>query len=253
MKKYSVIVIVFFLLSNSAWARLKNGYEKDIRDVREKLKNCNHTLNTNDNLSASEKRHLKSDIKNLIVYQSYYELTEELLKRFKHISPDIYSRIDSIKDAKGRYTDVYVKFIPREEALVMAGGVTYMSQAADDKHACFSEYGKYSVSIKIWLFYESLSALAHELGHVNYQVPNLETYIEYYIKVYKVLKAESNHIGHAPADRSGRNAMTFQKEFKRAYLNQLRFKKRDGRFDSPFVLMGEIKKKVNNSQVSVSM
>ena len=247
MKKYSIIFVMFFLVSSSAWAKLKNGYEKDIRNVQQRLKRCNHILSTNDKLSTSEKRHLKADIKNLIVYQSYYELTEELLKRFKHISTDMYNRIDSIKDAKGRYTDVYVKFVPREEGLIMAGGVTYMSPAADDKHACFSEYGKYSVSIKIWLFNESLSALAHELGHVGYQVPNLETYTEYYIRAYRILRIESNHIGHASSDRSGRNAMTFEKEFKKAYLDHLKFRREDVRFNSPFVLMGEIKKKVNHN------
>lgn len=253
MKKYSVIVIMFFLVLNSAWAKLKNGYEKDIQHVREKLKNYNHMLSTNDNLSAADKRHLKTDIKNLIVYQSYYELTEELLKQFKHISPDMYNRIDSIKDANGRYTDVYVKFIPREESSIMAGGVTYMSQSAEDKHACFSEYGKYSVSIKIWLFIEALPALAHELGHVNYQVPNLATYTEYYKKLYLPFSTQSNHMGHAPNDRSGKDATTFQKEFKKAYLNRSKFRSRDGRFESPFVVMQEIKKKVSNNQGSAVM
>jgi len=245
MKKYSIIVIMFFLVLNSASAKLKNGYENDIPNVREKLKNYIHILNTNDNLSVSDRRHLKTDIKNLIVYQSYYELTEELLKQFKLISPDMYNRIDTIKDAKGRYTDVYVKFIPRDQALIMAGGVTYMSQSAEDKHACFSEYGKHSVSIKIWLFNNALPALAHELGHVNYQIPNLETYTKYYQKVYQVLKTESNHLGHEFNDRSGINATTFQKEFRKAQLNQLKFRSNGMLSESPFGVMEEIKKKAN--------
>jgi hypothetical protein len=88
MKKYSVIVIMFFLLVNSAWAKLKNGYEKDICHLREKLKSYSNIL-TDDNLSASYKRNIKASIKNLIALQSYYEVTEELLKRFKFISPDL--------------------------------------------------------------------------------------------------------------------------------------------------------------------
>src|SRR5687767_9756942 len=236
MKKYSIIVIMFFLVLNSASAKLKNGYENDIPNVREKLKNYIHILNTNDNLSVSDRRHLKTDIKNLIVYQSYYELTEELLKQFKLISPDMYNRIDTIKDAKGRYTDVYVKVIPRDQALIKAGGVTYMSHAAGDKHACFSEYGKHTVSIKIWLFKQALPALAHELGHVNYQVPNLETYIEYYQKEYGAWQIESSDLGHAFTDRSGKNALTFQKKFKQAYLDQLKLRREDLRPKSPFSL-----------------
>src|SRR5688500_11619084 len=140
MKKYSFIVIMLFLMLNSAWAKLRNGYEKDIRNVREKLKNYNEILVASNNLSAWEKRSMKKSIADLRIYQSYYELTEELLNQFKSISPSLYNRIDSIKDAKGRFTDVYVKFIPREEATIKAGGVTYMSRSDRDKDASFSEY-----------------------------------------------------------------------------------------------------------------
>lgn len=253
MKKYSVIVILLFLMLNSAWAKLRNGYEKDIRNVREKLKNYSEILSASNNLSAWEKRSMKKSIEDLRIYQSYYELTEELLKQFKSISPSLYNQIDSIKDAKGRFTDVYVKFIPREEATIMAGGVTYMSRSDRDKDASFSEYGKHSVSIKIWLFNEALFALAHELGHVNYQVPNLKTYTEYYQEVYQSLLAKSNHLGHAGNDLSGKNAKAFEKEFKKEYLNRLKFRNEAIRLESPFVLMREIEKKVNGSRKSVAM
>src|SRR5688572_12055865 len=149
MKKYSVIVIIFFLMLNSAWAKLRNGYEKDICALREQLKSYDDILNTNNRLSAADKRNMKTSLKKLIAYQSYYDLTEELLNQFKLISPGLYNRIDSIKDAKGRSTDVYVKLIPREEATVMAAGVTNMAQSDQDSDACFSEYGKHSVSVKI--------------------------------------------------------------------------------------------------------
>src|SRR5687767_12225671 len=107
MKKYSVIVIILFFMLNSAWGKLRNGYEKDICYVREQLKNYSAILSAGNNLSASEKRRIKNNIKILMVRQSYYELTEELLKQFKSISPNLYNSIDSIKDAKGRFTDVY--------------------------------------------------------------------------------------------------------------------------------------------------
>ena len=243
MKKYSVIVIIFFLMLNSAWAKLRNGYEKDIHSVRERLKNYNDILNTNNNLSTSGKRKMKTDINNLIVYQSHYELTEELLKHFKLISPSLYNRIDSIKDAKGRFTDVYVKFIPREEAIIMAAGITRMAQSDEDKDACFSEYGRHSVSIKIWISSKALLVLSHELGHVNYQVPNFETYIEYYRTEYSYLFSDSNCVGHSPSDQSGRNASTFEKEFKKDYLNNLKFRKDDSRLETPLVLLEEIKRK----------
>jgi len=187
---------------------------------------------------------VKASINNLIAIQSYYELTEELLKQFKCISPSLYNRIDSIKDAKGRFTDVYVKFIPREDASVMAAGITYMARSDEDKDACFSEYGKHSVSIKIWIFSKALFALSHELGHVNYQVPNLETYAEYYKKEYPPSSTESNCVGHSAADPSGRNATTFERDFRKDFVNNLKFGKDNARLESPLVLMEEIKRKV---------
>jgi hypothetical protein len=248
MKKYSVIVIIFFLMSNSAWAKLRNGYEKDICHVREKLKSYNDILNTTNSLSASERRNLKILTKKLSEYQSYYELTQELLEQFKRISPGLYDRIDSIKDAKGRFTDVYVKFIRREEAKVMAAGVTNMAQSEQDKDACFSEYGKHTVSIKIWLFSNALLVLSHELGHVNYQIPNLATYTDYYKKAYLPFLTESNRIGHSSDDQSGRNAATFEKKFRKDYLTYVKFRRNDTQFDPPPVVMTETKRKANKGR-----
>jgi hypothetical protein len=247
MKKYSVIMIIIFLTLNSAWAKLRNGYERNIHHVCEQLKNYTEILNTNNNLSASERRRIKATINTLIAHQSYYELTQEMLKQFKLISPGLYNRIDSIKDSKGRPTDVYVKFIPREEAAIMAGGITRMAQSNKDMDACFSEYGQNSVSIKIWLFGQALFALAHELGHVNYQVPNLEAYSKYYKNAYASSLTDSNRLGHSTEDLSGKDAAAFEKEFRSDYLNYIKFRKGDSRLQSPFVLMHEIKRKVNNS------
>ena len=246
MKKYIVVVIILFFMLNSAWAKLKNGYEKDISYVRERLKSYKEILSANNNLSPSERRKMKADLNNLILYQSHYELTEELLKQFKLISPGLYNRVDSIKDAKGRFTNVYVKFIPREEAFVMAAGVTRMAQSDEDKDACFSEYGIYSVSIKIWITSKALLVLSHELGHVNYQVPNFETYISYYKTEYSNMFPDSNCIGHSPTDQSGRNASTFEKEFKNDYHSYLKFRSEDAPLESPVALVDQIKRKANN-------
>lgn len=246
MKKCIVIFIISFLMLNSALAKLRNGYEKDILDVREKLKNYSNLMKANADLSSTDKRNMKTGIRNLIALQSYYELTEELLKQFKLISPELYNRMDSIADAKGRPTDVFVKFIPRDEALVMAGGVTYMSRSDEDRDACFSEYGKHTVSIKIWIFERALFALAHEFGHVNYQVPNLETYTGYYKRVYQPYSTESKHLGHSESDRSGKNALAFETKFKKDHLYYLRFRNDNTPLESPVSLAGEIKKKVSN-------
>jgi hypothetical protein len=246
MKSYSVIIILLFLVLNSASAKLRNGYEVDIQYAREKLRNYNHILSANNKLSASDKRKMKNSIKDLMAIEFYYELTDELMKQFKLISPGLYDRVDAITDAKGRPTDVYVKFIPREEALVMAGGITRMSRSDEERDACYSEYGKHTVSIKVWIFNKALFALAHELGHVSYQVPNIETYTDYYKGMYRPYTTESNHMGHAGTDGSGKSASAFEKEFTRAYRNYFKHRHPGTTLDSPLVLVEEIKRKANN-------
>jgi hypothetical protein len=243
MKTYSVMVIVFLLMLNSAWAKLRNGYETNIHYVQESLKNYNDILNADRNLSPAERRKIKSRIDNLIIYKAHYELTEQLLKQFKFISPGLYNRIDSIRDARGRFTDVYVKFIPREEATIMAAGITRMSQSNDDEDACFSEYGKHSVSVTVWIFSKSLFVLSHELGHINYQVPSFSNYTEYYKTKYIPSLSEPNHRGHTASDPSGRNALIFEREFRKDYVNYLKFRNNENLMASPNVLVGEIKRK----------
>lgn len=253
MKKYCVILAVVFLPLNSASGELKNGYEKRILYLRQTLREFTERINGNNgNSLTSEKRKLKDCIEELITYQSYYELTEELVNRFRAISPTLYNKIDSVKDAKGRSIDVYVKFIPREEGLIMAAGTTYMAQSNDDDNACYSEYGKYTVSVKIWTISKALFVLSHELGHVGYQVPNLATYTAYYKEVYHLSLIESNYVGHEYNDPSGRNATNFEVKFRKDYVDYLRLRSGDQRLESPLALIHEIRKKVQfriNQQV----
>ena len=97
---------------------------------------------------------------------------------------DLYNEIDTIKDIKGRAVNVFVKFIPTDATEVKAWGTTYMRQVENDQDGYLSEYGELTVSVKIWIVNNALLVLAHELGHVKYQVPNLANYFEYYRKNY---------------------------------------------------------------------
>ena len=119
---------------------------------------------------------------------SYYELTKCLIRQFKIVAPELYAEIDSIKDKKGRAINVYIKFIPQDETKVKAWGTTYIEQQKTDKDGYLSAYGVNSVSVKIWIVGNALLVLAHEFGHVKYQVPNLATYIEYYKSHYPTAK-----------------------------------------------------------------
>lgn len=70
------------------------------------------------------------------------ELTENLINQFRLISPEIFGQVDAIKDGKGRITDVYIKFIPQNEATVNAAGITCVAQSELYNDLCVSEYGE---------------------------------------------------------------------------------------------------------------
>ena len=66
----------------------------------------------------------------------------------------------------------------------------------NDKDAYVSEYGPFSVSIKVWIVTRALLVLSHEFGHVKYQVPNLASYLEFHRTHY--MKLHIYFIGHSP-------------------------------------------------------
>jgi hypothetical protein len=183
---------------------------------------------------------LESRLRDLIKYITYYEVTESLLKQLRAISPEIYHEIDTIKDRNGEVTDVYIKFIPEDEAPVQAWGVTGIAQAPGDENTYLSEYGERSVSIKVCAVPQALLVLSHELGHVKYIVANLATYKNYHARNYPPCSTESNHVGHNPNDPSGKSAYIFEKRFKASYYSWYS-KKDDLRNDSPTVLVNKIR------------
>jgi hypothetical protein len=174
---------------------------------------------------------------------SYYELTENLLSQYQIIAPRLFSEIDTITDRLGRRVDVYVKFVPLDATEVKAWGITQVSQMENDKDAYVSEYGPFTVSIKIWIVSRALLVLSHEFGHVKYQVPNLASYLEFHKMHYRESRTLT-FIGHSPNDPSGQCANQFGHIFKKTYANFL--KKGNQRTESPAVLLTRIKKSLGN-------
>ena len=194
-------------------------------------------------ISHSQRKKLRTTISFIENDISYYELTKCLIRQFKIVAPELYAEIDSIKDKKGRTINVYIKFIPQDETKIKAWGTTYIEQQKTDKDGYLSAYGVNSVSVKIWIVGNALLVLAHELGHVKYQVPNLATYIEYYKSHYPT----ANILDHRPrARRPQRNECgKFEKRFKKEYAGYLKTPKE--KFQTPLVLIEWIKKNLNNN------
>ena len=220
-------------------AAIKNGYEKDIFDYEARLKDFKELL-SNDDLSFRQRRIIKSQIESLVNNIYYFHLTENLLIQFQKIAPDLFNEVSSITDAKGRSVNIYVKIIPESGAAVKAWGMTYMNQLRDDCDAYVSEYGIHTVSVKIWAVKRALIVLAHEFGHVKYQVPHLASYINDYKKYYLTTYKYFYSWGHHPRDLSGKSAYQFEKRFRKEYFY---FVKTSGeKIRKPINLLARIRK-----------
>ena len=220
-------------------AEIINGYGKNIKYTYEALENLKAFI-LDESTSKSEIREAKASIKGLMVEIAYFELTEDMLSRFRLIAPGLYNEIDAIVDSQGRPVDVYVKFVPQYSTEVEAFGTTYINHAKGDKDLYHSEYGEGTVSVKIWVVYKALLVLAHELGHTKHQIPNLASYMSYYMINYGPSRfKETNNVGHDPKDPSGNSAIEFERRFQKIYRNYL--KKTNRKFKSPIVLFTKIK------------
>ena len=221
IRNYCLNTLIFILTCHAVFGEIKNGYEKNIAGTKESLTILRASLLEDENIIPAHRRKIQSTIATLVDHIAYYDLTEGLLVQFKTIAPELYAQVDSIRDRLGRPVDVYIKFVPADGTNVKAWGLTYMDQASDDKDAYQSEYGKFTVSVKVWIVHKALLVLAHELGHVKYQVPNLASYFEFYRNHYYNIPAE-NSKGHEGDDPSGKCATQFGKTFQKKYSDFLK-------------------------------
>jgi len=239
IRNYCLNTLIFILTCHAVFGEIKNGYEKNISGTKESLTILRASLLEAENLIPAHRRKIQSTIAALVDHIAYYDLTESLLVQFKTIAPELYAQVDSIKDRLGRPVDVYIKFVPADGTNVKAWGLTYMDQASDDKDAYQSEYGRFTVSVKVWIVHKALLVLAHELGHVKYQVPNLASYFEFYRNHYYSTPAE-NSKGHEGDDPSGKWATQFGKTFQRKYSDFL--KSSIEKVQNPLDVLAKLKK-----------
>ncbi len=228
---------IFIVASLSG--KIKNGYEPEINVARDGLKKLYALMDTT--RFPAEKRRLTQHAARLKNFILYHELTERLLFQFRMISPDIYNEIDTIRDAQARSVDVYVKFLEDKKMVGSVGGTTNVP-LDDEGDVYSSNYGPHTVSTLIVAQNNALSLLAHELGHIRYQVPNIVSYRQFYIKHYRVATSISEGIGHHHMDPSGQNASEFERKFRLDHDDFLR--NHSNKFQRPVVLIQSIKKEL---------
>jgi hypothetical protein len=237
IRNYCLHILMFILTCHAVFGEIKNGYEKNISGTKQSLTILRATLLDDENSTPRQRRKLQSTIATLVDHVTYYDLTEGLLIQFKAIAPELYAQIDTISDRLGRPVDVYIKFVPPDATSVKAWGLTYIDQSTDDKDAYQSEYGKFTVSVKVWIVQKALLVLAHELGHVKYQVPNLAGYCEFYKNHYEQAKTS---MGHDIDDPSGKWASEFGKSFQKKYTDFI--KGSIEKVQNPLALLVKLKK-----------
>ena len=245
-RNHCLLILIFVLTVNAVFGKIRNGYEKNISASRQSLTILTN-LPENENITSWQRRKTQSAIATLIDHVAYYELTEGLLMQFKATAPELYVQIDTITDRLGRPVDVFVRFVPVDGTSVKAWGLTNVKQSSDDKDAYQSEFGKFTVSVKIWIVRSALLVLAHELGHVKYQVPNLASYCEFYKKHYDPTPA-TNSMGHDIDDPSGRWANQFGRTFQKRYADFI--KKSIDKVQNPLSVLARLKKNWSKNALS---
>lgn len=210
MKTLCLVLAVAAIYSFPMSAAVKNGYELKISGARSNLAYFKAAIEQNREFTNLRKHQIRSHIKRLIDFIGYHDLTAQLLRQFQVVAPDLFEEINSVTDKKGRPVDVYVQFIPHTGAEFLLG-MNFLSWEANDQDAYRSEYGDHTVSVKITIVTNALFVLAHELGHVKYQVPNRAAYLEYIRKNYR--QDEYNSIGHRPDDPSRKYASDYERRF----------------------------------------
>jgi hypothetical protein len=214
-------IIAMLLISSVCQAEIRNGYNHEMT-YAEMSVNLYGKVLSDDKSDYATKQIAKEKIKQWRKIIAYHQLTDRLLEQFKLISPGIYQNINTIKDFNNHSVDVFVKFMDMSEMPASSQGATNVS--AFDEHTYQSEYGIRTVSVKVAINAISLRTLAHEFGHVSYQVPHLSEYIKKYYSIYKQRRSVNGVTGHADNDVGGMRA----DEYVDLYQDQRRIYKSSG-------------------------
>jgi hypothetical protein len=239
LKTSFILILCISFSAGEIHSEIKNGYSPSIQSVKRSLAGLLLLRRDSEKLTQSRKRALDASIKIHRNFISYYNLTETLLRYYKIIDPELYNALDTIKDANGFITNVFVKFIPKEQATVQAAGITNIALSENFAGTYLSEFGERSVSITIWNVPNALTVLAHEFGHVKYQVPNLKSYYSFYRTNYIARVCDPSFLGHDTMDPSGKTAYRSERRFRDVYHEYV--KRGHQQLESPQTLLASLK------------
>lgn len=233
MKTYVLAAMAFCLAVTASSGKIINAYDRDIESALASLEHLTR---------LPQEKSVLTRLQVISEFILYHQLTRALLEDFKLVSPGLYQQLDTIRDFHGRPTDVYVKFLPASGIRTGTVANTNLNQQEDDEHGYFSQYGPHSVSVEILVVKHSLRILAHEFGHISYQVPNLSSYMEFFKRNYRDSHMRANYLGHKPNDPSGQRAEFFEHAFRADLLKFEPLNK--GTTNDPVVLKEQMRKNI---------
>lgn len=216
-KHHQILLVALLTIaaSSPSMCEIRNFYERDIQAAR-MSKAALERLIAENNISNKQKKIIQQRLDQHNDFINAHEITERLIKQLRTISPSIFNEIDTISDNSGRRVNVYIKCIRPYSSAIRAAGLTFISQSENDEHQYLSAMGENSVIVHIWIVDHSVFVLAHELGHVQYQVKNLAKYMRFYKDIYREFD-QGTAIGHYPLDKSGKASISMEKRFARDY------------------------------------
>ena len=202
MKRLFIITLAIVCLgvNKNTYAEIRNGYDNELKAAQLKMDNLNEIAkgDLNKEQRIRLKKWLKAVHKTEKKLKENHAITQALIEQFRAIDPGLYHEINTIQDSEGNETDVYIKVV--DNLGPGLDGATNVSHSLDNPNIYSSEYGDYSVSVRVTHINQirALQTLVHELGHVRYQVPHLAEYTTYYKQAYQ----DSSRIGHHANDPS---------------------------------------------------
>ncbi|MEJ7646455.1 MAG: hypothetical protein WKF87_17790 [Chryseolinea sp.] len=242
-----LFILALILLSSNVFGTIKNGYENEVQAHYDSLEILRSRLSEYQSLSHGSTGKLKRAIKEVVNLISYYQLTDQIIEQLRIVCPEIFNELNNIKDKRGRSVDIEVKLIPKEDAKINLSAASFFKQSVIDEDAITSVYGNHSVAVDVWLTEQALFLLCHELGHLNYVIPNAAEYFKFYDQFYRGRLPNLSYIGHNRFDKSGKSAKVFEKKFRQARARYATI--RNKRVDSAYLVMQRIRQ--NNKPLEV--
>ncbi len=223
------LAILWLGVHQESYAEIRNGYEDELKKNEKYLRNLNEIAKGV--LDTSQREKLSGFIQvaqiNAEKLRGKYAKTQELIEKFRMIDPDLYDEIGNIKNREGNETDVYIKVVDRLRLGML--GATNVSHNADNPNVYKSEYGDYTVSVKVvdTSLIRAMLILVHELGHVRYQVPHLADYTIFYKQTYQNKYLEGIKRGHHPNDPGQETVEKTLTAFKASWWDYNKEKRRE--------------------------